>query len=341
MRTELPTGVTQLVLPTPWLVGPVNAYILHGDPLTLVDTGPAMPEARAALVNGLAAQGLKPSNIELLVLTHQHPDHIGQAAWLVEQSGATVAAYHGLAGELDDVPAMWARIGEFTAALMTRHGMPVHECAQLEANNLRDQRYGGGSFRIDLGLADGQVLVAGGRRLTVHHRPGHSPSDIVLLDELDGLLVAGDHLLAKISSNPLSHPALGARDSVAASAEDRRARPLLDYISSLTSTRRLGARLVLPGHGPVFGEPGALIENRIRLHRTRADEIRQALAAGPRTARQLVEVLWDGLSDEVLWLGVAEVIAHLDLLLDEGRIRMETADGLTRSWAAQAERAVA
>lgn len=340
MPTDLPVDVTQLILPTPWLVGPVNAYVLHGDPLTLVDAGPRTPAAREALVQGLAAKGLRVSDIELLVLTHQHPDHTGQAGWVLEESGAGVAAFHALTEELDDLPAMWERLWRFTSTLMARHGMSDDERGRLERNTMRDQQYAG-SVRIDRPLIDGDTLVAGGRSLAVHHRPGHSPSDIVLHDATDGLLVVGDHLLARISSNPLSHLSLGSRDPTGASAEAARERPLLDYINSLRSTAALGATCVLPGHGPVFADPRALIDERIGLHHVRADTIWDALRDKPRTARDLVDVLWDGLGDEVLWLGVAEVIAHLDLLMDQGRIETQTDRGVLRSQAVQADRAAA
>lgn len=340
MRTVLPADVTQVTLPTPWLVGPVNVYVLHGDPLTLVDAGPRTPAAREALVQGLAVKGLRVSDIELLVLTHQHPDHTGQAGWVRDESGASVAAFHALTDELADLPAMWERLWRFTSTLMARHGMAAAERRRLERNTMRDQQYTG-SVQIDRPLSDGDTLVAGGRSFAVHHRPGHSPSDLVLHDAGDGLLVVGDHLLARISSNPLAHLSLGSRDPVGASAEAERARPLLDYISSLQATAALGAACVLPGHGPVFGDPRALIDDRIGLHHVRADAIWDALRDGPRTARELADVLWDGLGDEVLWLGVAEVIAHLDLLLDQGRIRTQTDRGLLRSVAVQADHAAA
>lgn len=340
MVTQLPPDVVQIVLPTPWLVGPVNTYVLRGDPLTLIDTGPGMPTARQALVDGLAALGLKVADIELLILTHQHPDHTGQAGWIAEESGATVAAFHALVDELDDLSAMWDRLWRFTSTLMARHGMTADERVRLRANYARDEQYGS-SVRVDLPLADGDIVRAGGRQLTVHHRPGHSPSDIVLHDSASGVLVAGDHLLARISSNPLAHLSLGSRDPVGASAENERSHPLLDYIASLERTAAVGATCVLPGHGPVFGDPRSLIAERIRLHRVRAEEIWTALRSGPRTARDLVDVLWSGLGDEVLWLGVAEVIAHLDLLAREGRIVMETRDGLVFSQAVDNARAAA
>ena len=87
-----------LVLPTPFPVGPVNCWLLRGDPLTLVDAGPNTPEALAALEAGLAGHGLRIEDVELLILTHQHSDHVGLAATIRARSGCRVAGHELLRG---------------------------------------------------------------------------------------------------------------------------------------------------------------------------------------------------------------------------------------------------
>ena len=89
-------------IPTPFLVGRVNCYLIEDDPLTLVDTGPNSGTSLDALEHALAEHGRRVEDLELIVLTHQHIDHIGLAGILVERSGAEVCALDVLAPWLAD-----------------------------------------------------------------------------------------------------------------------------------------------------------------------------------------------------------------------------------------------
>src|SRR3982750_2474166 len=89
---------TALVIPLPLAhVGSVNVWLLRGDPLTLVDTGPREDAALAALEAGLRREGLRVEDIELLLATHHHLDHVGLAATIQRRSGATVAVLDRMA----------------------------------------------------------------------------------------------------------------------------------------------------------------------------------------------------------------------------------------------------
>jgi glyoxylase-like metal-dependent hydrolase (beta-lactamase superfamily II) len=171
-------------------------------------------------------------------------------------------------------------------------------------------------------LADGEILELAGRRLEVQHRPGHSPSDTLFWDSERGILIAADHLLAHISSNPLiSRPLDG-------SAERRRA--LIEYIESLRRTRELPARIVLPGHGEPITDHRALIDQRFALHRRRAEKILGLVRDRPRSAYEIAQELWGNVAVTQAFLTLSEVIGHLDLLIDEGRAAAEDDGGITR-----------
>jgi glyoxylase-like metal-dependent hydrolase (beta-lactamase superfamily II) len=102
-----PDDVHRLELPTPFAIGPVSSYVLKGEPLTLVDPGPRMDRTREALEDGLRDLGLRVEDVELLVLTHQHHDHVGLAAEVRERSGARVAGTDRLAAFLADFDGRW------------------------------------------------------------------------------------------------------------------------------------------------------------------------------------------------------------------------------------------
>src|ERR1700730_1129489 len=86
----LPDCLHCLSLPTPFPVGPVNAYLIEGDPLTLIDTGPKADVSRQALETALASLGYRVEDLRRVIITHHHVDHCGLAAEIVRRSGAAL-----------------------------------------------------------------------------------------------------------------------------------------------------------------------------------------------------------------------------------------------------------
>jgi glyoxylase-like metal-dependent hydrolase (beta-lactamase superfamily II) len=305
----------RIVLPTPFPVGPVNCWLLRGDPLTLVDTGPDTAEALAALEAGLHGFGLRVEDVELLLLTHQHSDHLGLAATIRERSGCAVAAHRLLAPYAADVQAAMAAEEEWERRLLTLHGAAPARCdAFLEVFRDR-QRYGGVGVAVDRVLVEGDVVDAGGRRLRVALRPGHSPPDTVVSDDADGIAIAADHLTAPISSNPLAHlPPEGPDDPTS------RPSSLLAYVESLAVTADEDLSVLRTGHGAEITGHRPLIAERLRFHRARAAQVYRVLAAGPCSASELSTSLWPDVPVNQTFLTLCEVLGALDLLEEEGRV---------------------
>ena len=195
-------GIHRIAIPTPFAVGRVNTYLIEDEPLTLIDSGPNSAKALDELERALAAHGHRVEDLELLVVTHQHIDHLGLLDVLARRSGAEVAALDRLApyverygedAELDD---------EFADALMRRHGLPEDVVVALRSVS-RAFRAWGSSAQVTRRLRDGEELRLRDRRLTVQYRPGHSPTDTVFWDAERRILIAADHLIKHISSNPL------------------------------------------------------------------------------------------------------------------------------------------
>jgi glyoxylase-like metal-dependent hydrolase (beta-lactamase superfamily II) len=269
-----------------------------------------MRETKAALEAGLRERGHALADVELILLTHQHHDHVGLAAEVRRASGARIAAIGPLADFLGDLDHNLDMDDRYAVATMLHNGVEAEV-----AESLLERR-----------LADGDRIVAGGRTLTVLERSGHSPTDTVFHDESDALLVGGDHLLDQISSNPLAQWPVGTRDpELAARAPDRR-RPLLDYLASMRRTAELEVSVVLPGHGEPFGDHRRLIERRERMHRRRARKILRSIER-PTTAAALASRLWRHVPVTQAYLALSEALAHLDLLEAEGRVAQRDDDG--------------
>ena len=329
----LPDGIHRITLPTPFAIGDVNTWLLQGDPLTLVDSGPLMESTQARLEEALAALGLAIEDLELIVLTHQHDDHVGLAGELQRRSGADVAATPALAAYMRDTLASKQADDAFAVALMRRHGVSEQAVATLQGIS-RAYHHFVGDAAVGRHIEPGGDLVAGGRTWRVHARPGHSPTDTVFTS--DGLLIAGDHVLERISSNPVAHLPIGEPDPEALAASPARPHPLITYATSLEATAAGDhGELILPGHGDPFTGAAELIGRRLAMHDRRAEKILAALDR-PRTAAEIGREMWRHVPVQQAYLVLSEVLGHLDLLEARGAVRVE-ADGGTLVRYAQAD----
>jgi glyoxylase-like metal-dependent hydrolase (beta-lactamase superfamily II) len=310
-------GIHRFAIPTPFAVGRVNCYLIEGEPLTLVDTGPNSGKALDELTARLAERGHSLADLELIVVTHQHIDHLGLVEILVEHSGAEVAALGAAARRLGAFEEDAELEDQFAVEVMLRNGIPEDVTVALRSVS-RSFRGWGSHVTVTKPLADGGILELGDRSLEVLHRPGHSPSDTVFWDAERKILIAADHLLPKISSNPLiSRPLDGS---------ERRTQALGTYIESLRKTREMPAEIVLPGHGEPITDHAELIDSRFAAHERRKEKIFRLIAERPRSGYELAQALWGNVAVTQAFLTLSEVIGHTDLLVNEGRVR-EADDG--------------
>ena len=321
-------GIYCLPIPTPFAVGRVNVYLIDDDPLTLLDTGPNSGRALDELEQGLAGLGRRIEDLELLVISHQHMDHLGLVDILQRRSGADVAAL--------DLLAPWlARYGEFqdaddafAGAVMSRHGIPDE--TRLALRSVSHAFRGWGSkATVTRPLYDGGTLELRDRTLRVLHRPGHSPSDTVFHDPERRTLLAADHLIRHISSNPLiARPLDAPLDDADAAGTIERPKSLVAYLESLSATRAMDdVDLVLPGHGEAFTGHAELIDERVRLHERRASKIHKMLDERPLTAFEIAQRMWGNVAVTQAYLTLSEVLGHMDLLLADGRVREDADPG--------------
>jgi glyoxylase-like metal-dependent hydrolase (beta-lactamase superfamily II) len=310
-------GIHLLAIPTPFAAGRVNCYLIEDEPLTLVDTGPNSGKALDELTAKLGERGHSIDDLELIVVTHQHIDHLGLVEILVEHSGAEVAALGAAADRLAAFEEDAEKDDAFAVEVMLRNGIPEDVTVALRSVS-RSFRSWGSHVTVTRPLEDGGALELGDRRLEVLHRPGHSPSDTVFWDAERQILIAADHLLPRISSNPLiTRPLDGS---------SKRTQALVTYIESLKQTREMPAEIVLPGHGEPITDHVELIDSRLAAHDRRKEKIHRLIAERPRNAYELAQALWGNVAVTQAFLTLSEVIGHADLLVNEGRVR-EADDG--------------
>jgi glyoxylase-like metal-dependent hydrolase (beta-lactamase superfamily II) len=209
---------------------------------------------------------------------------------------------------------------EFASELMLRNGISADVVQALASVSLAFRAWGA-KADVTRPLRDGETIELRDRRLEVHFRPGHSPTDTVFFDPDRRLLLGADHLLAHISSNPLiTRPADGGP----------RPQALVTYLESLAKTREMDIDRVLPGHGEDIENHRELIDQRFALHRRRVDKMHGLIAERPRTAHDVAQALWGNVAVTQAYLTLSEVLGHTDILLNEGRVREVEEDGVVR-----------
>ncbi|MFN8482092.1 MAG: MBL fold metallo-hydrolase [Anaerolineae bacterium] len=319
--SDLSPRVKVMTVPTPFKVGPVHPYVIAGDPLTLVDAGPKTEEAWQALVAGLAEHGYRVRDIERIILTHAHTDHFGLLRRVVEESDAPVFAHPRCLSWLRDAPHEWEHRAGFFYRLWVQSGVPEERLSRMRFGLAVGAQYAEALlpdmtvYEID----EGAHLTLGSAQWHVLYTPGHSTSHIALYEPQSQQMLSGDHLLLRISSNPLLEPP---------EPGETRRRSLVEYMASLQRVAAMDISVAWTGHGPPVYGHHALIARRMANTDARKEKIAGLMADRPRTAYQMSEALFPDLPTGELFLGLSEIVGHLDLLELEGRLCVEDHDGV-------------
>jgi glyoxylase-like metal-dependent hydrolase (beta-lactamase superfamily II) len=309
--------IHQITLPTPFPVGPVHAYLVLDDPLTLIDTGPQTPAALAALQAGLAEHGVALGDIQRVIITHAHADHYGLVGTIVAAGGAEVWA-HPLAQPLvEGWTSYLAPREQFWLDLLLAAGVPATPAEETARLYRGMQQYVTHAPVARL-LDEGDSVEMAGAAWRVLHCPGHADNLVCLFQPQDRLLIGNDHLLAHISSNAIvGPPPLG---------ETERRRPLVDYWNSLCRVYDMEIALVLTGHGDAVADARSLINSRFKFYEQRLARLRNELRRAPQSIWQLAEALFRKLDAVDTFLATSEVLGHLDVLQDQGQVTRQLDD---------------
>jgi glyoxylase-like metal-dependent hydrolase (beta-lactamase superfamily II) len=311
-------GLWRLRLPLPWPGVPHgNAFaIAAGDGIVLVDTGIHEPGSMRQLELALDQAGLRLELIRLLVCTHAHSDHYGQAAPIVEATGCELWMHpdddHMRSFVTDPQGSLDRRL-----EAARRNGVPAEVIEQLAAAR-GSQGVGVAALQEPhRHLLPGVEVETDLGTWQVHETPGHAPSHVVLHQPERKLLLSGDHLLGRVSLfYDFGHSP----------------NPVGEFLNSLDVVDGLEVDLILAGHGrPVRGARELAQANR-KLVSERMERTRRSLDEGPRTAFEIVSVVLGGDVDRLrmVW-SMSETIAYLTHLETLGEVeRIE--DGELQRW---------
>jgi glyoxylase-like metal-dependent hydrolase (beta-lactamase superfamily II) len=309
-----PCGIHCISLPTPFPVGDVNVHLVEAEKLTLIDAGVKTKEAWEHFTYELAKIGYSPNDIEQVVLTHHHPDHVGMLDYFPE----TLSVYGHRYNQpwLIQDQKFFERHDKFYIELFTNLGL--NEKFLEKATNLRGPLAYSCHRELTYEVKEGDT-IPGLSGWKVLETPGHAQSHIALFHEENKLLLGGDLLLGHISSNPLFEPPMEGKE---------RPKTLLQYNESLRKIRDLELITVYPGHGEIVKEVNGLITERLHKQEKRAEAVLEMIKEkGPMTALQVCKELFPQVYKKELALTLSETLGQLDYLEEDGYIKVDRAIG--------------
>jgi len=300
-------GVYRLRLPLPWPGVPhCNAWaVAAGDGVVLFDTGMHQPGSLAQLERALAMCNLRVEHVRLVVCTHAHSDHYGQAADVVARAGCELWMHPNHAHMRDMVLEPDAALAR-RLEIARQSGVPEEPLRRYAAERRSHESGISAPIEPDRALLRGVRVASDLGEWVVYETPGHDPSHVCLFQRERRLLISGDHLLGRISLYfDYGH------------SPD----PVGEFLHSLDVVDALDARLCLPGHGRTFTDVRAHIHGNRALVAERLARIREALRAEPVTAFAIIPRVYrlDGNAFAGPWL-LTETLAMLTHLERSGEV---------------------
>ncbi len=318
VAVQLAPGVEWLCMPLPFALNHINLWLLaDGDGYAAVDTGFAQDPIKAAWKTALSERRLT-----RVIVTHCHPDHLGLAAWLEQETGAGLWIAQGeyLAAHM-----MVEQIAGYKISAMVeffrRHGL---DQARIDGLVQRGNGYKRGVPEIPATyrrLFHGQRLAIGKHEWRTIVGYGHAPEHMSLYCDGLGILISGDMLLPRISTN------------ISVMASTPYADPLGQFLASIDAFRALPEdTLVLPSHGRPFRGLHARVDQLHAHHAQRCELLLAACRGTPKTAAELITVLFDREIPDPhqTMFAMGESIAHLNYLEHAGSMQRIEENGLIR-----------
>jgi glyoxylase-like metal-dependent hydrolase (beta-lactamase superfamily II) len=309
-------GIFRIPVPIPFRQagGPVNAYLIEEEQgFILFDPGLGLEDSQAALAEGVARAGHRFEEISRMIVSHGHIDHFGSAAWVMEQAGheIPILIHDADAPKVLETGADWPDLLSKNSDYLFALGMPSTAIAEMIDTINKNRKLGRRLNKVE-SLVPGAAFPCRHVTLEVHHMPGHTPGVCCLYDRDHRILFSADHLLERVSPNPLIELGLA--------GERIPYKPLLTYFQSIERMRTLEIDLVLPGHAAPFSSPFNVVDSLHSFYQRRQSKILDALQNKPLSAYAIMSKLFPADSGFELFLMLSETLGNLEALEEKGKV---------------------
>jgi len=318
--------IITLEIPTPFPVGPVNLYVLFGEKITLVDTGPKTELAWKSLIYQLNRNGLRIKDIDQVVLTHHHVDHSGLLSILQQHHPKVKTLAHKATIPWIELRSdIVKNMVEFYKELYKQHGLSVDEIDNVKKYYAYFDQYTSAA-KID-GILNDNDILEGNKDWKIIHNPGHAQGHISLYHEETKALIAGDHLIEHISSGIFIEPPM--------TTNEPRPKSLVEYKRSLEKINMMDIQLIFSGHGNIITEPKQIVDQQLMRVTQRLDKIKFFIKFEPLTANQIMQAVYSKRYESNLPLHFSEILGALDLLENQGEVISFKENNLIKYYLAQ------
>lgn len=299
--------------PTVFPVGEAHVYLYEGPPVTLFDAGTNTDEAFAALEKGLSQLGFRVNDIQQILVTHHHLDHMGLSARIRRISGAKILAHSEVARQIPFIFDSEA-IQEHLEKLLFELGVPEQVRARIIENRMQ-YNWMQDDFTVDEAFEDGAEIDT----LTAYFRPGHSASDTVYAHREQRWAITGDHLIHKVTPNPLLRRC---------HENGVRVKSLVEYYNSLFKTRDLDISWCFAGHGHPFQKHREAVDATVAHIERRSNRMLKFLPTEGATPYALTCRIYPRLDDYMLYYCLSAVTGHLEFLEERSAVISCFCDGI-------------
>lgn len=299
-------------MPTPYPVGNVNAFLVKGDALSIVDVGVKTPEALEALQHGIREAGYEMRDVEQILLTHHHPDHVG---WIDAFPKADVLGHSYNDLWLRAEPTFLDYVLQFYMNQLSVQGVPkdVIETSAIERQYFEDVA----SRPLTHVLKDGEE-IPGHPHLKAVYTPGHALSHVIYVNAKESWAIGGDLLLSNMIPNPLIEPP--------AIQGATRSKSFLQYNESLELLKTFALEKLYPNHGELIIHPNRLIDNQMERSHKQALRFLSFVTDTPQTVFELNKQYYAGLYQAEFALTLSKTQGYIDYLVDKGLLHEELSE---------------
>ncbi|WP_226084960.1 MBL fold metallo-hydrolase [Mesobacillus sp. S13] len=288
-------------------------YAVIGESATLIDTGNPGEKSFYQLKSLLNEHNLTFKDFDHIIVTHMHTDHCGGVS-LIQQEASLPVYVHELArpvvtgGETEFI-----RLNQFFNDFLK-------ECGADPSVHQHPRKYKEEIWKDVHFVSEGDDVYIGGKSYSVLHVPGHSQTDILLINEEQGITFVGDHIIPELAVNAFIEPPVP--------GEKHRPSPLIQYRESLIRSRGRKLGTCYSGHGKPFSQHIELIDKRLSQQDARCQQIRQVLKEGDKNVFEICRAVYPHLKGGIVFLGLSQIQGHLDLMEARNEVMKEERDSI-------------